>query len=337
MKKIIFLTLLLSVMFGGSAYAVDELFLHAPMDNADPNDIVAPIDPYTAVGTLLSTEDQNGSVDKAIELNKNGSGCLSYDTTFDTGEVTVSAWINPSWPAQSNQQLFATDNADAFRVWTRGHDGVIEGMRFWITFPTAGWQAITVNYVNSSGWKLLTVTYDGADMKMYVNGSIVGQILGINEPMPSASDLIVAIRTETTWDNGWQGDLSDLRVYNYGLTETEVSDLYDSYPTPPTIDAPLGTITVSAYGGTETFGPVSATNPETGDSTGLEYAWYHEDVLIAGETGDSLTLTNISADDLGEYKCRVTVTATGLFADAYGNPVHCYRDVAFYRGPERTS
>ena len=75
-------------------------------------------------------------------------------------------------------------------------------------------------------------------MKMYVNGAKVGQILGINEPMPSATGLIVAIRSETTWNNGWQGELDELKVYNFGISDLDAEYLYagQACVAPPELD-----------------------------------------------------------------------------------------------------
>jgi len=273
---------------------------------------------------LLSTEDRNGQADKAIKLNKDGSTCLSYATTFDNGQMTISAWINPSWPEQSNQRLFASDTSvgpggwdTVIGVWTRQDGPAVRAMRFWINFPIAGWQPILVNEVNSSGWKLFTVTYDGADMKMFVNGAKVGQILGINEPMPLVNSLIVAIRNET-WDNGWQGDLDDLKVYNYGLSDCEVQALYQSYlpPMQPTIVTQPVSQTIEE-GQNATF-TVAAENPYScpPDASGLEYQWYKDTVLMGGETNASLEITGATKADEGDYYCQVKITANGETTDS---------------------
>jgi len=106
----------------------------------------------------------------------------------------------------------------------------------------------------------------------------------------------------------WHGAIDDLRIYNYALDSTEVSDLYAYNPHPVITDQPDPVI-IGALGGTATFSVV-AENP-LGTTANLEYAWYLDYVEIAGETSADLVLTSIDADDLGTYHCVVTYTPSG--------------------------
>ncbi len=47
----------------------------------------------------------------------------------------------------------------------------------------------------------------------------------------------------------------------------------------------------------------------------VEYAWYRDDVLIAGEDGPELTLENMTADDAGRY--RVEMTSGGVTVESH--------------------
>lgn len=56
---------------------------------------------------------------------------------------------------------------------------------------------------------------------------------------------------------------------------------------------------------------VEATNPLTGDSTGLTYQWYRNGAILTGETDAQYVRTVQSGDEGSTYYCRVTLTATG--------------------------
>ncbi len=69
--------------------------------------------------------------------------------------------------------------------------------------------------------------------------------------------------------------------------------------------------------GEEAVFSVSVINPYTGDSTGLEYQWYENDVLMSGEESATLTLSSVTgAQDGNSYYCKVTITANGAEADS---------------------
>jgi len=59
-------------------YVPPQLLIHAPMDG-DPNDIIAPVDPYTATGALTYN---TGEVGQALALNWDGSTSVTYDTSI---------------------------------------------------------------------------------------------------------------------------------------------------------------------------------------------------------------------------------------------------------------
>ncbi len=62
---------------------------------------------------------------------------------------------------------------------------------------------------------------------------------------------------------------------------------------------------------------VAAINPFTGDSTGLEYQWYENDVLMSGETAATLTVNTVTEAMNGNaYYCKVTITSNGAEADS---------------------
>lgn len=57
---------------------------------------------------------------------------------------------------------------------------------------------------------------------------------------------------------------------------------------------------------------VEATNPLTGDETGMTYQWYRNGAILTGETNAQYQRTIQSGDEGSTYYCEVTVTATAM-------------------------
>ena len=68
---------------------------------------------------------------------------------------------------------------------------------------------------------------------------------------------------------------------------------------------PTAPVSVTNCPGTSASFSVSATG------TGLSYQWYKGDTALAGQTGSSLVLANVSAADAGTYSVVVTSTRSG--------------------------
>lgn len=68
---------------------------------------------------------------------------------------------------------------------------------------------------------------------------------------------------------------------------------------------------VAADLGEQAVFTVEATNPLTGDDTGMTYQWYRNGAILTGQTGPQYIRTVLSGDEGSTYYCRVTLTATG--------------------------
>ena len=83
--------------------------------------------------------------------------------------------------------------------------------------------------VGTSAFRLLTYTYDGSTMRMYVDGSQVGTDTATGTVSAS---LTPQICIGQTWNGGTAQGLNaifdDFIVWNRAITSTEVSDIWDS-------------------------------------------------------------------------------------------------------------
>jgi hypothetical protein len=134
---------------------------------------------------------------------------------------TLEAWVNPAnstgWRtvllkeagAQMAYELYSNDataNRPAGHFTTPG--GAIRSATGTATLP--------VNV-----WSHIAVTYDGANMRVYVNGALVRTVARTGAIL--ASDGVLHIGGNVVWGGEFfQGRLDDVRIYNRALSGAEV-------------------------------------------------------------------------------------------------------------------
>lgn len=98
--------------------------------------------------------------------------------------------------------------------------------------PTTGWEDVQDIDFSADQWFHLAVTYNGVDMKFYIDGVNVKENLNINKNLPSANNLEWRIgrrwdnsATETRWFYG--GQLANTRIWNVVRSPTEISNNKD--------------------------------------------------------------------------------------------------------------
>lgn len=163
-------------------------------------------------------------------LSLNGAGnylSMPNSSSLDIAgsEMTVSLWLNP-------QQSPSSDSIILGKFWNAATwtDPYYQyGLELWSGQPvfligtTTGLKYATMgsNVAFDGQWKHLTVVYNGADAKFYLNGTLVS-----TQPLSGA---IVArgnamnIGADQSVSQFFKGGLDDLRVYNKALTAAEIT------------------------------------------------------------------------------------------------------------------
>jgi len=235
MKKVIFLTLLLTVMFAGSSYG--DLVIYAPMDGS-ATDIAGPTAPFVegpGVSYRDSTTDPAGVKvgTGSLRVDRDAPGDddkgVGYSQVVDTGEFTIAMWVGlETIVSETHYDIVnSITGPHQMQIWSPAwNTGAIT-----CELNIGGWQpgAQTVDGVLGDGaFKHIAVTYNAEDLIIYVDGVEAASSLGIN--LPITMDGI------ELGHNGWippmDATYDDFRVYDHGLTATEVVALV---PEPATI------------------------------------------------------------------------------------------------------
>jgi hypothetical protein len=75
-------------------------------------------------------------------------------------------------------------------------------------------------------WHLLSVSWDGREIKFYIDGKIKDTKIWEGKLPDSDSKLLIG--SDPPGDTEYfRGIMDELRIYNYALTESEIYSLYD--------------------------------------------------------------------------------------------------------------
>lgn len=247
----------------------------------------------------------NGKVRGALVFNGSNSYVNVPDnTSLQAAQITLSAWMNslntnPSGGAQ--QAIIAKDDGvqRAFNLKIAG--GKIQ---LAMSYSTTAKAVSGTTALLSNTWYFVAGTYDGATLRVYVNG-VLEASLAASLPVgwDNAQPLSIGGRSNISPAVGFNGTVDEVRMYNRALSQTEIQALM----TPSPFDAWLaGNFTVSDLA-TEATSGADADPDHDGLANLVEFAVNHNPKQNDGNAFTSQILHNPA--DGNDY---LTITFTQL-------------------------
>jgi hypothetical protein len=146
------------------------------------------------------------------------------DLTNGGGGISLTAWIKPDLVTAMERTLIAKAGAADGVVWSLA---LVNATALRFRLLTGGVLREVVSspaLITSGTWYFLSATYDGAEMRIYVNGALIASAPatgGIGHH-PSVPVALGAIHNGQHPFSGW---MDDVRIHDRGLTPAEVIDL----------------------------------------------------------------------------------------------------------------
>ncbi len=182
------------------------------------------------VGTALSFDETVNNVitvPHAPELDLNSGYTVSGWVYFDSGAVVG---VNPSWISKNNPGGWGSGWAIGR---TSGGGNIVDGKIRLITSHARDFNdPDTISFTGwvypVDTWVYVTITWDGAYNKYYLNGALLADETDAVTVPPDTStgDLLIGFAETNDYSEYQDGALDDLRLYNRALTDTEIAALY---------------------------------------------------------------------------------------------------------------
>lgn len=226
---VILLTTLSLIAIGhATADLTEGLVLYFTFDNVNGKTVVDDSGNGLDADIIANTEIVNGKYGDAIRITAEGADCVNVPAADDlkiTGEITMAAWINmDAW--NTNAQWFDKNCHNGGEHSSYGIGVFGDGNNFNMFLGT-GNNRPTLNKPNvldAKTWHHVVGTYDGATMKIYVDGAVAAEqdqafdFTGTND-----QDLRIGCskdRPQYTFENG---SIDDAAIWRRALSEDEVN------------------------------------------------------------------------------------------------------------------
>ena len=219
---------------GGSARGSVTVTVNAPPPAA-PAGLVLALGFNETAGTLTGDSSgaaNHGTVREAQFVAGRFGNALSFDGVNDwvtvadsasldlSNTMTLEAWVNPR-AAENWQTVLLKEGAGnmAYELYSNND---VNRPAAYFTGANGTIRAVTGTAALAVGtWTHLAVTYDGANMRMYVNGVLVRTAARTGAIIPT--DGVLHIGGNQVWGGEFFGGLIDeLRVYNRALSAAEI-------------------------------------------------------------------------------------------------------------------
>ena len=241
-------------------------------------------------GVLNSAYNFNG-----VELTPNSAGIIQNNTIFNIGqpEYTINFWFKPDNNTQVTRCLFNTiphtgigityndNNAPGYVVYDIGPANA-----FWTNLYMHG---STNNYIPNQ-WYLVTLVKYNLDYRIYINGNLEHSY---TNAAAANYNYDVQFRLSGIGSDvqTFAGDIDDFGLWNRALTESEISNLYNSVSSNECLTMTINT------------GPLT-TNPVTYTSSVNIYPNPANDQItidcgnLANVSGWSIKITNMLGQEV---------------------------------------
>lgn len=256
-----------------------------------------------------------GKPGQALKLN----GTSQYATVPDnnsldmTTAITMAAWVKPEKIGTTQniiKKTIGTTTANGYelslgsggKVFVRLNGNATYRIDSSTSYPTTGTE-----------WMHVAATYDGTNIKLYIDGVLEGTKPGVTIGT-NATNLGIGAEPASTVINFYQGTMDDVRIYNRALSLSEIQTLAGV--------ATTATLTINKTGtGTGTVTSIPA-GINCGADCSEDYAVSTEVTLTATADAPSTFTGWSGAGCTGTGNCVVTMDAAKAVTASFTQNVH---------------
>lgn len=167
----------------------------------------------------------DGKFGRAAMFDGN-SGILLPDGLIQSNQYSVSFWLNPEQLTSFTTSFFGSQSPNNWISLVPG--GGIDNRVDWMLWSGEQWfDGFSDEEVMLGEWNHLAFTVDDSTLSLYMNGELVKEYQGFPNVFQSIESVFAL--GVNYWDTPYKGLIDEVMVFdNYVLTESEVTDLYQS-------------------------------------------------------------------------------------------------------------
>lgn len=144
------------------------------------------------------------------------------DAKFDiTGQITLSAWVKTNDACKDKHVPYLIKGENTYGL--KHHEN--NNIEFFIYNDTWYPVRFPVDSSFNGVWHHLAGTYDGTQLKLYVDGELKSTSDHFGPIGVSQSNVNIG-RNSDMADRLYSGAIDDVRIYNYALSENDVAAIY---------------------------------------------------------------------------------------------------------------
>ena len=191
-------------------------------------------------GTLTNmdpaTDWISGKLNSALDFNLTNEHVIITDpgTNWDldlTDAITVAAWIKPETNTGTVpvSKFNYGDNNRSWRFWYPSGNTI--GFTVSSTGTTSDATVSSTSTLTPDGttWYHVAATYNGSQLKMFVNGKEESSINYSSGIFAGAEDIAIGVNFDNANPtNDFDGSVDDVRIYSYALTPLQIKDVYNN-------------------------------------------------------------------------------------------------------------
>ena len=238
------------------------------------------------------------------------NGSTSVVTVADAASLrltigmTLEAWVKPAVTATSWRDVIYKGNDNYYLEGSSSSGGVpAAGVTL---APSTGVNAYASSALAANVWTHLAETYDGNNLRLYVNGVQVSLAAGTGNILTSPNAL--EIGGDHLYGQHFQGTIDEIRIYNTALTPTQIQA---DMSTPVASNTPVANLSASTLDfGTRAINTTTQGSPITLSNIGGA-ALSIDSIGVSGANATDFAQTsNCPASLAPATSCSITVSFT---------------------------
>ena len=173
----------------------------------------------------------DGEHGKAVYISDNAADnkvVVKDDATLDiTGDMTIAVWVKIDTMPDGSCSLIT--KADTYMIHTSNWsgNGIEQELLLW---PFDKWQTPASTPIQLGEWRHVAGVYDGSDIKMYIDGELMGERGRVGAISSTAADLVIGRDSRGCCDTRRTAQtLDEVMIFDRALSDGEVEEAMDGF------------------------------------------------------------------------------------------------------------